>query len=145
MPYPNNYGMALALMALGFTPITITVGGLLAAPTALLAWKHWQQVKDEPGHFDVLDGECIDLLHLNPETAAETIEHLNAWPAEQKERFRQVAVRQVERGWPFELLLERIRGKRHELREVAEADDGRVYSMMFRQPRDVVAAAEEQR
>ncbi len=139
MPFPNGYGMSLELMALGFTPITVAVGGLLAAPTALKAWQHWKKIKAEPGHFDVLDDECIEILHMNPETEADTVAHLNAWPAEQKERFRQVAVRQVERGWPFQLLWERVRGGRHGIKEIKEVkDDGTeiVYEMMFQQPRE---------
>ncbi len=101
----------------------------------LLDNPHWQQIKDEPGHFDVLDEGCIDLLHLNPETAEATIAHLNNdVPNEHKERFRRVAVRQMDMRWPFKVLWGRVRG-RHLLKEIREAgEEGRVYEMTFCQP-----------
>jgi hypothetical protein len=133
LPYPNGGVIDVHDLALGMTPVTITLTGIVAAfaaSGAVSKWRHWRKFQ-QPGHLDTLDQGCIDMLHLAPETAQDTIDHLNEWPADQKEAWRLRACEAATARRPLPTLWKRNKGKRFTLE--SEVRDG-LPTVIFGQP-----------
>jgi hypothetical protein len=133
VPYPNGGVIDVHDLALGMTPVTITLTGIVAAFAtggAISKWRHWRKFQ-QPGHLDTLDQPCIDMLHLNPDWAEETIQHLDEWPNDQKEAWRLRAVEAVKAHRPLVTRWKRNKGSRFTLEE--EVRDG-LPAVIFGQP-----------
>jgi hypothetical protein len=132
-PYPNGGVIDVHDLAIGITPVTLTLTGVVAmfaAGEAISKWRHWRKFKEE-GHLDTLDQGCIDMLHLNPEWAEQTVAHLDEWPNDQKEAWRLRAVEAVKAHQPLVTRWKRRKDSRFTLE--SEVRDG-LPTVVFGQP-----------
>ena len=97
MPYPDfSFGRG-AIMEGAMTPTVMIIAALVATPGLLVLRPHFVTAC-RPGHFDKVCPKCVEILNESadalgqPRLAANDIEHLDDWPAEQKEAFRMALV-----------------------------------------------------
>lgn len=62
-------------------------------PAKVAAHPHFQAVQRD-GHFDTLDAGCVEALGFT----AKMVAHIDAWPNDQKERARSLAVQTILAG-----------------------------------------------
>ena len=87
MPYADfSYGRG-AIMEGMMTPTVMKIAVLMATVTAVDVLGTHPHVARAmtPGHFDSICPKCVEIAGFD----LEEVEHLNEWPAEQKEAFRQ--------------------------------------------------------
>lgn len=138
-PTITNMGQLAELIQQGgMTPtlaplalIAIGTGGALAQAREL---PHFWQVARDPGHFDTLDDKCVEAVNRfaaqfgTDQWGTAEVEHLNEWPNDQKEEFRQLLCAYIikDRPLPIRWMAKRM------IRKAAMAVDAD--GVLFTQP-----------